>query len=81
MFRGYKLRYVTHGFGKHGPKLYGVLRIKSDRGWVVEVWPCDMNGAQVSDPIDWRDELSWWSAVQLFWSWYNEYDKFVNHRV
>ena len=66
MFRGYKLRYVTHGFGKHGPKLYGVLRIKSDRGWVVEVWPCDMNGAQVSDPIDWRDGLSWWSAVQLF---------------
>ena len=81
MFRGYKLRYVTHGFGKHGPKLYGVLRIKSDRGWVVEVWPCDMNGAQVSDPIDWREGLSWWSAVQLFWSWYNDYDKFVYHRV
>ena len=81
MFRGYKLRYVTYGFGKHGPKFYGVLRIKSDRGWVVEVWPCDMDGAQISDPVEWRDELSWWSAVQLFWSWYYEYDKFVNYKV
>ena len=81
MFKGYKLKYVTHGWGNSGPRLYGVLMIKSDRGWVVEVWPCDTNGAQVSDPIEWRDELSWWTARKLFSRWYAEYDKYVNGRM
>ena len=77
-----KVKFVTHGQGKWGPKLYRVLRYYDNyRGWIVEVCPCDTNGAQVSDPVDWQDGLSWWSAVQLFWSWYDEYDKFVNHRV
>ena len=79
--KSYKLKYVTYGFGSEGPKMYGVLRIKSDRGWVVEVWPCDTNGSQVSDPIEWQDELGWWSAVKLFWQYYSDYDKYVNSRV
>lgn len=44
MLKKYKLKYVTYGKGDQGPKMYGILRIKSNRGWVVEVWPCDMNG-------------------------------------
>lgn len=80
MFKGYKLKYVTYGYGHSGPKLYGVLMIKSDRGWVVEVWPCDTHGAQVSDCVEWRDELSWWSAIKLFYKWYDEFDKYVNGR-
>lgn len=79
MLKGYKLKYVTYGYGDSGPKLYGVLMIKSDRGWVVEVWPCDIYGAQVFDCIEWNDELSWWSAYKLFRKWYKEYDAFVNY--
>ena len=52
MFKGYRIKYVTYGLGNDGPKMYGILMIKSDRGWVVEVWPCDAYGAQVSDPIE-----------------------------
>lgn len=79
--KSYKLKYVTHGLGSEGPKMYGVLRIRSDRGWVVEVWPCDINGSQVSDPIEWQDELGWWDAIKLFWKYYSDYDKYVNDRV
>ena len=61
--------------------MYGILMIKSDRGWVVEVWPCDIYGTQVADPIQWNDELSWWSAVKLFYRWYRDFDKFVNERI
>jgi hypothetical protein len=78
--KSYKLKYVTYGFGSKGPKMYGVLRIKSDRGWIVEVWPCDINGSQVSDPVDWQDELGWWAAIKLFWKYYSDYDKYVNSR-
>ena len=81
MFKGYKIKYVTYGWGKDGPKMYGVLMIKSDRGWVVEVWPCDTHGSQVSDPIEWDDGLSWWSARKLMNKWYAEYDRYVNRRA
>lgn len=81
MFNDYKIKYVTYGWGKDGPKMYGVLMIKSDCGWVVEVWPCDTHGAQVSDPIEWDDGHSWWSARKLFYKWYAEYDRYVNNRV
>ena len=80
MFKGYKIKYVTYGFGNDGPKMYGVLMIKSDRGWVVEVWPCDINGTQVSGPIEREDELNWWSAIKLFYRWYKDFDKFINKR-
>lgn len=81
MFKDYKLKYITYGWGNDGPKMYGVLMIKSDRGWVVEVWPCDTSGAQVFDPIEWDDGLSWWAARKLFYKWYTEYDKYVNGRT
>ena len=80
MFKGYRIKYVTYGLGNDGPKMYGILMIKSDRGWVVEVWPCDTRGAQVSDPIEWDDGLTWWSARKLFYQWYAEYDKYINGR-
>lgn len=80
MLKQYKLKYVTYGKGDQGPKMYGILRIKSNKGWVVEVWPCDMNGTQVSDPIQWDDELGWWSARKLMNKWYAEYDQYVNGR-
>lgn len=80
MFKGYKIKYVTYGLGSNGSKMYGILMIKSDRGWVVEVWPCDIHGAQVSDPIKWNDELTWWSARKLMNKWYTEYDQYINGR-
>ena len=80
MFKGYRIKYVAYGLGNDGPKMYGILMIKSDRGWVVEVWPCDAHGAQVSDPIEWDDGLTWWSARKLFYQWYAEYDKYINGR-
>ena len=80
MFKGYRIKYVTYGLGNDGPKMYGILMIKSDRGWVVEVWPCDTHGAQVSDSIEWDDGLTWWSARKLFCQWYAEYDKYINGR-
>ena len=79
MFKGYKMKYVTYGLGNEGPKMYGVLMIKSDRGWVVEVWPCDICGSQVSDAIEWKDELNWWSAIKLFYKYYKEYNQYVNN--
>lgn len=81
MFKGYKMKYVTHGLGNEGPKMYGVLMIKSDRGWVVEVWPCDIRGSQISDAIEWKDELDWWSAIKLFYKYYKEYNQYVNNRL
>lgn len=81
MFKRYKLKYVTYGFGKHGPKMFGVLMIRSNLGWVVEVWPCDICGSQVSDPVEWSDCLSWWDAKKLFREWYQDYDKYVNSRI
>ena len=75
----YKLKYVTAGYGEFAPKMYGVLMLKSNRGWVVEVWPCDTNGEQVSDPVEWGDELSWFGAIKLFYKWYAEFDRFVNY--
>ena len=74
--RKYKLKYVC--YGNSAVKMYGLLMIKSDRGWVVELWPCDIYGAQVSDPVEWRDELSWWEAIKLFYRWYKEYRRYVN---
>ena len=75
--KSYKLKYVTAGRG--GPKMYGVLRFKSDdQGWVVEVWVCDIHGRQASDPVEWRDELCWFAARKLFWRYYHRYNKFVN---
>ena len=79
--KSYKLKYITYGIGSSGPKVYGVLRIKSDKGWIVEVWPCDINGSQVSNPIEWQEELRWWSAVKLFWKYYRDYNKYVNSRI
>ena len=81
MLKKYKLKYGTYGKGDQGPKMYGILRIKSNRGWVVEVWPCDMNGTQVSDPVAWDDELNWWSARKLMNKWYVEYNRYVNNRI
>ena len=81
MLKQYKLKYVTYGKGDQGPKMYGILRIKSNRGWVVEVWPCDINGTQVSDAIEWKDELDWWSAIKLFYKYYKEYNRYVNNRL
>lgn len=81
MFKSYQLKYITYGLGDSGPRMFGVLRIKSDRGWIVEVWPCDASGQQVSDPIEWRDELDWWTSIKLFWSYYKDYDKYVNRRL
>lgn len=78
MLKKYKLKYITYGKGNRGPKMYGILRIKSDRGWVVEVWPCDIDGTQASDPIEWNDGLTWWSAIKLFHRWYKDFDKYVN---
>jgi hypothetical protein len=76
-----KVKFVTYGYGKHGPKLYRILRYKDEhRRWVVEVCPCDINGNAVSDPVVWNDGLTWWSAMVLFWDWYNEFDCFVNYR-
>jgi hypothetical protein len=81
MFKSYQVKYITYGLGNSGPKMYGVLRIKSDRGWVVEVWPCDAYGSQVSDPVEWKDGLDRWAAIKLFWKYYFDYDKYVNDRV
>ena len=76
-----KVKFITYGQGKWGPKMYRVLRYKEDgRGWVVEVCPCDTNGDAVSDPVAWCDGLTWWSAMVLFWEWYDEFDRFVNYR-
>jgi hypothetical protein len=75
-----KVKFVTYGNGKLGPKLYRVLRYHdSYRGWVVEVCPCDTNGNAVSNPVSWDWELGWWSSLLLFWQWYDEYDRFVNY--
>lgn len=79
MFKSYKMKYITYGLGNEGPKMYGVLMIKSDRGWAVEVWPCDIRGSQVSDAIEWKDELNWWSAIKLFYKYYKEYNQYVNN--
>ena len=49
-----KVKFVTYGNGKRGPKMYRVLRYHDDyRDWVVEVCPCDTNGNAVSDPVAW----------------------------
>lgn len=75
-----KVKSVTCGNGKCGPKMYRVLRYHDDyRDWVVEVCPCDTNGDAVSDPVAWDWELNWWTSLKLFWTWYNEYDRFVNY--
>lgn len=75
-----KVKFVTHGQSKWGPKMYRVLRYyDSYRDWVVEVCLCDIDGNAVSDPIAWDDGLTWWSAMILFWDWYNEFDRFVNY--
>ena len=50
-----------------------------DRGFEVAVWVCDISGNPVSDNIEWEDNLSWWRANILFWQYYFNYDKYVNH--
>lgn len=75
-----EIKYITYG-GKHGPKMYMIARYKDDDyGWVVTVYPCDINGDLVSDPIAWQSQLSWWRAIKLFRAWYKDYDKYVNGR-
>lgn len=81
MFNGYKIKYITYGWDKDHLKVYGVLMIKLDRGWAVEVWPCNTYGFQASDPIEWNDGLTWWNARKLFYKWYAEYDQYVNSCV
>ena len=77
-----KCKYVTYGSNKkNGPKMYGILRFKTpDRGWVVNVWVCDINGDPVDWPIEWEDGLDWFSAICLFWKYYRDYDRYVNGR-
>lgn len=76
------IRYVVYGHNKrNGPKMYGISKEKTkDRGFEVAVWVCDINGSQVSDNIEWEDNLSWVNAKKLFWKYYFDYNKFVNHR-
>lgn len=76
-----KVKFITYGNDKWGPKIYRVLRYHDDyRDWVVEVCPCDINGNAVSDPVAWDDGLAWWSAVVFFWKQYDEFDRYVNYR-
>lgn len=75
------IQYVVYGQDKrNGPKMYGVSKKKTkDRGFEVAVWVCDINGDPVSDDIEWEDNLTWINANKLFWKYYFDYDKFVNH--
>ena len=53
-----KCIYVTHGGGHGGPMMYGILMFKTEnRGYEVNVWPCDLEGNPVSDPIEWEDMI------------------------
>lgn len=60
--------------------MYGILMIKSDCGWVVEVWPCDMNGIQVSNPVAWDMFPDWWGARKYIRKQYKEFYRYVNER-
>ena len=75
------IQYVVYGRDKlNGPKMYGVSKKETeDRGFEVAVWPCDINGDPVSDNIEWKDNLSWLKANILFWQYYFDYDKYINH--
>lgn len=77
-----KVKYVVAGENKkRGPKMYGVLRFKTiDRGWQVNVWPCDMDGNPVNWPIEYEDGLNWFEAIHLFNKHYKGYNKYVNGR-
>lgn len=76
------IQYVVYGHDKrNGAKMYGVSKEKTeDRGFEVAVWACDINGDQVSDNIEWEDNLNWCQANKLFWKHYFDYDKYVNGR-
>ena len=75
------IQYVVYGHDKrNGPKLYGISKQKTeDRGFEVAVWACDINGDRASDNIEWEDNLSWLEANTLFWQYYLDYNKYVNH--
>lgn len=74
-----KVQYVTAGLGKGGPPMFGILKFKTKRrGWEVNVWPCDLEGNPVSDPIEWEDNLNWFDAMILFYQYYSSYNKYVN---
>jgi hypothetical protein len=76
-----KCKYVKYGSSKKGPKMYGILRIKThDRGWMVNVWVCDIFGNPVDWPIEEEDGLSWISAIFLARRYYKEYNAYVNGR-
>ena len=76
-----KCIYVTHGGGHGGPMMYGILMFKTpDRGYEVNVWPCDLEGKPVSDPVEWEDNLGFIDANILFWKYYKLYNRYVNGR-
>ena len=76
-----KCIYVTHGGGHGGPMMYGILMFKTEnRGYEVNVWPCDLEGNPVSDPIEWEDNLGFIDANILFWKYYKSYNRYINNR-
>lgn len=69
-----KCKFVVYGnYNATAPKLYAVVRQQEEKGWTVFVCPCDNFGAIIADPVEFKKELSWLSAIYFFNKWYNEY--------
>ena len=55
--------------------MFVIIMFRTEHGsYKIEALSCDTNSAQISDSIEWNNELSWWSALKLFYRQYNEYD-------
>jgi hypothetical protein len=70
-------KYVT--YGTNGPKLFVVQMHKLEHSYKVEVFPCDIFGAPVSDAVAWDMFPTWWGAFCYFRKQVREFTAYANH--
>lgn len=69
-------------YGNNGPALYVVVQEKEDkRKWFVGIYPCDICGDPVGDPVAWGVFSYRLAAASYAKRLYKDFKKYVDFRL
>jgi hypothetical protein len=75
------IKYVRYGNPRSGIPMFLITRYRTyHRSWKVEVLPCDMYGAPVSDAVAWDIFPTWWDTRKYMRQQYEEFYRYVNEK-
>lgn len=73
------IKYVRYGNPQSGIPMFLITRYRTyHHSWKVEVLPCDMYGAPVSDAVAWDIFPTWWDAHKYVRKQYKEFYEYCN---